>query len=220
MYMNKLIYFIIFLVIILYYLFNSQLKNNEKFANQEKKKPVYIKKQFDFYNGPNMYDTVNFNIDPILTDSATKILPGYDFVVNNIYKEQQWEYNKDQELSGDIANNFKQNIIKSTGRAISSRMKDKQIPLTIYDDDKKFDYMGIAYNKYYTQYYIIYERYVENMNDDSFKLFEYRLVKLNKDKQPEIVHQFGPRAKVNLEDVVYFSYGVFQLGPLLVTNFG
>jgi hypothetical protein len=215
--MNKLIYFTVLLLLVIYFI---KKQTNEDFTQKEKQAPIYIKQQYDFYNGPNMNDIVNFNIDPILTDSANKILPGYDFAVNDIYKEQQMEYNKEAVLRSKVESEFKQNIIKTTGRVISSRMKDKQIPLTITDSNKNFDYMGIAYNKYYTQYYIIYERYVENKNDKSGKLFEYRLVKLDKNKKPEVVHQFGPRSKVNLEDVVYFSYGTFQLGPLLVTNFG
>jgi hypothetical protein len=46
-------------------------------------------------------------------------------------------------------------------------------------------------------------------------LHEYRLVKME-DKVPKIMHKVGPRKKINLNDIVYFSYGAFELGPLVI----
>ena len=103
---------------------------------------------------------------------------------------------------------------------------------------KKYNLIGTASNEYYNQYFLIYEREVpaENVNkeftpDDKFsnyfrekdnmdevnnnKLYEYILGKVNKD-QPEVIYNIGPRSKISSKDVVYFSLGTFQLGPLVV----
>lgn len=102
---------------------------------------------------------------------------------------------------------------------------------------KKYNLIGTASNEYYNQYFLVYEREVpaENVNkeftpDDKFsnyfkekdnmdelnnKLYEYILGKVNKD-QPEVIYNIGARSKISTKDVVYFSLGTFQLGPLVV----
>ena len=103
--------------------------------------------------------------------------------------------------------------------------------------DKKYKLIGTASNDYYNQYFLLYEREVpiENVNkeftpDDKFsnyfrekdnmdelknQPFEYILGKVNKEV-PEVVYTIGRRSKINIKDVVYFSLGTFQLGPLII----
>lgn len=103
--------------------------------------------------------------------------------------------------------------------------------------DKKYKLIGTASNEYYNQYFLLYEREVpvENVNkeftpDDKFsnyfrekdnmdelknQPFEYILGKVNKE-EPEVIYTIGRRSKINVKDVVYFSLGTFQLGPLVV----
>jgi hypothetical protein len=103
--------------------------------------------------------------------------------------------------------------------------------------DKKYKLIGTASNDYYNQYFLLYEREVpiENVNkeftpDDKFsnyfrekdnmdelknKAYEYILGKVNKEV-PEVVYTIGRRSKINIKDVVYFSLGTFQLGPLII----
>ena len=106
--------------------------------------------------------------------------------------------------------------------------------------DKKYKLIGTASNDYYNQYFLLYEREVpvENVNkeftpDDKFsnyfrekdnmdelknQAFEYILGKVNKEV-PEVIYTIGRRSKINIKDVVYFSLGTFQLGPLVVKPF-
>ena len=49
------------------------------------------------------------------------------------------------------------------------------------------------------------------------RIFEYLLVKIHRG-EPKVIHWVGPRNKVNLRDVVYFSLGSFQLGPLVINS--
>lgn len=49
------------------------------------------------------------------------------------------------------------------------------------------------------------------------KLYKYLLVKVNqKNNTTEIIHKVAPRSKININDIIYFSYGEFQIGPLVI----
>ena len=49
------------------------------------------------------------------------------------------------------------------------------------------------------------------------KLYQYILVKVDqKDNSTKIIHRVAPRSKININDIIYFSYGEFQIGPLVI----
>jgi len=70
-------------------------------------------------------------------------------------------------------------------------------------------------NKYYKQYYILYEKEYEEEDLKLFKekLYYYILAK-KKDNSLDVIHDMPPRRKINPGDTIYFSYGNFELGPL------
>jgi hypothetical protein len=90
-----------------------------------------------------------------------------------------------------------------------------------------YRFLGYAINQYYSQYYLIYENEVTDKIDNKmvnndlkyldFKLYQYVLVKM-KNNTPYVLHKVGPRVKININDIVYLSYGVFELGPLQITS--
>jgi len=91
---------------------------------------------------------------------------------------------------------------------------------TINDNGDLFNYLGIAYNEYYDQYYLLYEFIDKTKNNvPLYNLYEYLLVKLNKDNTYVIEHRMNPREKINFNDMVYFSYGSFELGPLVIKKY-
>lgn len=99
----------------------------------------------------------------------------------------------------------------------------------------KYKLIGSATNEYFNQYYILYETKVDdpivaqseaakfnnyfgekdNIKELDFQIYGYLLVKMTNNK-PEVIHKVGPRIKIDLGDVVYLSYGTFELGPLNV----
>ena len=105
--------------------------------------------------------------------------------------------------------------------------KTNKFPKEMNYNNNKYLFLGMAYNEYYNQYYLLYEYEVqsdisnilekEQMKYLNYKIYNYILVKINKSK-PEIIHAIGPRTKININDVVYLSYGTFQLGPLVIKN--
>ena len=101
--------------------------------------------------------------------------------------------------------------------------KDK-IPKEVEQDKRKYKLFGLATNEYYNQYYLLYEykipsndtlSVVNDMDYLNYQVYSYLLVKLKGDRI-EVEHIVGPRSKIEINDVVYLSLGVFQLGPLIV----
>jgi hypothetical protein len=78
-----------------------------------------------------------------------------------------------------------------------------------------YTFTGLVSNKYYKQYYILYEKEYEESDLKLFKekLYYYILAK-KKDNEIEVIHNMPPRRKVNPGDSIYFAYGNFELGPL------
>ena len=104
-------------------------------------------------------------------------------------------------------------------------IKPKNVPSNISFNNKNYDFIGVAYNEYYDQYYLLYENVVlpssiqlaeDNLSNINYKIAEYILAKMDDNKGLIISHIVGPRNKINYNEVVYFSFGNFQLGPLLV----
>jgi len=98
--------------------------------------------------------------------------------------------------------------------------KDSDYPpkvLTYNGNDYKI--FGLASNKYYNIYFIVYERevYFDEPNIYNNKLYEYVLVKLVNNKL-QIMHSMQPRTHIVMGDYVSFNFGVSQLNFLLVTS--
>lgn len=138
------------------------------------------------------------------------------------------------------------------------KFKNNKIPNKINDEDDEYNYFSIAYNQYYDQFYLLYEKeFVDknekinindivntshtvydkgnitfnniNVNPDIIdskktdcilsKLYQYLLVKVDsKMNTTKIIHKVAPRMKIEMNDTVYFSYGEFELGPLVIRD--
>lgn len=95
---------------------------------------------------------------------------------------------------------------------IPSVITTKSIKAKVPPRLEGFKFKGVVNNKYYKQYFALYEKEYENYDMEE-KLFEYLLVK-KIDEDYKIIHRIPPRPKVEPGDSMYFSYGNFQLGPL------
>ena len=97
--------------------------------------------------------------------------------------------------------------------------KDSDYPpkVLIYNGND-YKMFGLASNKYYNIYFIVYERevYFDEPNIYNNKLYEYVLVKLVNNKL-QIMHSMQPRTRIVMGDYVSFNFGVSQLNFLLVT---
>ena len=98
---------------------------------------------------------------------------------------------------------------------------------TIIDNNDKYHLLGIAYNNVYKQYYLIYEFRVlqnkddlilrDNMINMKIQLYNYALVQIENNKEV-IKYIFGPREKINSNDIIYFHQGFIKLGPFIINN--
>jgi hypothetical protein len=98
---------------------------------------------------------------------------------------------------------------------------------TIIDNNDKYHLLGIAYNNVYKQYYLIYEFRVlqnkddlilrDNMINMKIQLYNYALVQIENNKEV-IKYIFGPREKINSNDITYFHQGFIKLGPFIINN--
>ena len=115
---------------------------------------------------------------------------------------------------------------------------------TIINNNNKYHLLGIAYNHSYNQYYLIYESIIQqnydnlmlknnmsnliqqdddnlilkdNMSNMHLQLYNYALVQIENNKEI-IKYIFGPRDKINYNDIVYFHKGFIQLGPFIINN--
>jgi len=108
-----------------------------------------------------------------------------------------------------------------------SSNKNESYSDTIIDNNNKYHLLGIAYNHVYTQYYLIYESIIQqkddniilkdNMSNMKLQLYNYALVQMENNKEV-IKYIFGPRDKINYNDIVYFHQGFIKLGPFIVNN--
>lgn len=144
--------------------------------------------------------------NPILTGIKTSlnnnVLMSYE---DNLYQDRYQELNPQMVITDTV-------------------LKSDKFPNNLVFDNKNYNFMGLAYNEYYNQYYLLYENVIksstlelpsDNLDYINYKVSEYILAKMN-DDQLTISHIIGPRNKINYNDIVYFSFGNFQLGPLYI----
>jgi hypothetical protein len=105
------------------------------------------------------------------------------------------------------------NLVSTIKKKIPTLVTENSItskfPLTY----NNYKFKGIIANKYYKQYFLLYEKEFA----DSFlneHLYKYILVKKQNDNL-NIIHKIPPRSQINLDENVVFSYGSFQMGPFI-----
>jgi hypothetical protein len=118
-------------------------------------------------------------------------------------------------------------IVSETIPELKQVIGESLYPTEIRYDKLVYNLLGYVYNTHYRQYYLLYETknsqihpnlvLREKLDNLESQLFTYALVKIEK-SVPVIKFIFGPRAKININDVVYLSQGSFQMGPLIVDN--
>lgn len=235
--MKIYIYVILFVILIVYVNSHSNY-TKEKFADDK------LINNLDAPNPYRVLKTNE--VKPILIEGNSELVPGYDSNGTNIYSEKYWAiktqgfsdiYNYEDKGGLDIF--LKSNNIESKLNVEFAPVKKEEKLEKIIDNTNKkivsnlFEYktnkynlIGSAVNEYYKQYYYLYEFLTkQNINDldideemkylDNNRIYEYLLVKNHKNKQV-VEHYVGPRNKININDVIYFSLGNFQLGPLVI----
>lgn len=126
-----------------------------------------------------------------------------------------------------IAEAHKQQIMSEIMPEIKPVLDSGLYPIEIKNAGLKYNLLGYVYNTSYRQYYLLYEAINRQINSNlvlrekldnmDAQVFNYALVKIEK-SVPVIKYIFGPRNKININDVVYLSQGPLQLGPLIVDN--
>lgn len=89
-------------------------------------------------------------------------------------------------------------------------------PATFILNDNTYNLFGLASNKYYNQFYIVYERKYYD-NDQPNEYYEYILVKLIYNKY-KVQHVIQPRKKIYINEYVDFSLGSISLNPLYISK--
>jgi len=141
---------------------------------------------------------------------------GHDEDNNKIFqfKGKMFKMNEDNvlEVSEPKKINYKQIPLKLPVIITPDSIKS-QIPLKFND----YTFTGLLNNYFYKQYYILYEKeYKEEPDMKNFKdkLYNYILAK-KENNDLKIIHNIPPRTRVRPGDSIYFSYGNYQLGPLI-----
>lgn len=227
--MKKYIYIVLFAMLLLY--INSHSKClNEKFTDTKKITNI---------TAPSPYNVLKTNqVKPILIEGNSELVPGYDYNSNDIYSEKYWiikskgfsdiyNYEDENKLHLFLKKNSEE---KTNKKVVQEKKKNKQEkisgPPKIHKyENNDYNLIATASNDYYNQHYYLYEfltkqnvklDYEENLKYiTNNQVYEYLLVKIRKNKL-EVSHYIGPRNKININDIVYFSLGNFQLGPLKI----
>lgn len=216
---------IILILIILYYILNKY--NNDNFTNLKSNiwninlnpLPWNINS-----NNPKLDYNPNLNLKPSTWNNQicgnNKNLT--EINNNNILMAYNYD-NIQADDTKDICNNY--NNIDSKYNQDDTKLRlaidNHNIFTNIKYENKEYNLLGYANNKYYNQKYFIYESLNNNNIENVFisnnleyinnQQYNYALVKITDNK---VLYVFGPRDKININDIVNLSYGVFQIGPL------
>ncbi len=229
--MKLYIYIILFILLIVY--INCHTKYiSEKFT--------------EHFNSPNPFAVLNTEkVKPILIDGQSGMVPGFDSNDSgDLFKTKYWViknqgfsdiYNYEDNGSLQIfnlVNDIDTKLVKPNGevtvKKVNSEVKGEvkgDVKGEIKYNNLDFKLIGVAVNEYFNQYYYLYEYEtkvkldrVEPNEELAYlnnKAYEYLLVKTHNNKQ-EVAHYVGPRNKIQINDVVYFAVGIFQIGPLVI----
>ena len=227
--MKKYIYIVLFAILLLYVNNHSKCLN-EKFTDTKK---------FTNITAPSPYNVLKTNkVKPILIEGNSELVPGYDINSNDIYSEKYWiikskgfsdiyNYEDESKLHLFLKTNSEEQTNKKVVQEVK-KIKQEKIsgpPKTYQYENNDYNLIATASNDYYNQHYYLYQfltkqnvklDYEENLKYiTNNQVYEYLLVKIRKNKL-EVSHYIGPRNKININDIVYFSLGNFQLGPLKI----
>ena len=184
---------------ITYYCYNNN--NFELFRNNR----TLLSSIYGVHSARNQND-----IENKLEDEVMDV--GHDEKENKIfkYKNNMYTINEENMLVSSDSKNITYKKVHTPLPVIITADKIKsKIPLKF----KEHKFRGLINNHWYRQYYILYEKEIDNQNFKN-KYFTYLLVK-NIDGELTVVHKIPPRERIMYGDTIYFSYGNFQLGPLV-----
>ena len=236
----KILLFLVIMMTFVIFVCNKDLSQDfEDFENFENNKLSY-------YSKPELNQSIK-DLEPITVNNNNMMAPSFK---ENNYNDLNWNIGKNYDFSdisneislvpeiydktSGITQSLKSPVYSdNTNTKVESKNKEYNPDIkfttnnekllftpSINDKGNKFNYIGITYNEYYDQYYLLYEFIDMTKNNNSlYNLYEYLLVKLNKDEKYQIIHHITPREKININDTVYFSYGAFNLGPLVVKEY-
>ena len=208
---------ILFFLFILYIIYNNKKDN---FTNSNKLDSKKIPWNDNSNKKLNVNEIHCGNTQNLFFKDSNNILMAYNY--DNIYDDD----------TNDVSNFYsivKQKYGKDNDEIINavSSSKPLHFSLVIKHENNNYNLLGYAINKYYQQYYIIYEFKItqndnyylkDNLDYVNNQLYKYVLVK-TKENTLKIIHAFGPRNKINIGDIVNLSYGVYQLGPLEIMDY-
>jgi len=219
--MKLYIYILLFILVIFYVYKYSELF--EYFTNN--------------YVAPNMYDVLQTDVvKPIQVDNSVQV-SGFNpnnnqwFVKTNGFSDIYNYEDTGGEITHDILSNYNTYMSpynhEQTNNLEPITKSNKNVPEEIDYKGNNYKYLGTATNVYYNQYFYIFENNIEQDTKKmqveeelkyikNNKIYQYLLVKMHKDNDPQIIHWVGPRNKININDVVYLSLATFQLGPLVI----
>lgn len=229
----KLIYLFLLVLLIIYIDKSNKTKTITKTKEKFDKLPE--SSLIKYYNGIDQYDILDTSkVVPVLTNNSVKQVPGYD-KDNNFWEIKSLGFSNlfNYRDNGDIevvsqSEGTKYNEVIYGHKMIKEDNQPKEIPKdSIKYENNIYNLIGSASNPYYYQYYYLYEHQIESNDKNLFmkeelkyvnyQVYEYLLVKID-NNVPSIVHSFGPRTKINLNDIVYLANGNFQLGPLTIKS--
>jgi hypothetical protein len=192
------------------------------------------------YDGTNQYDVLDTNkVRPVLTENTVNTISGFDsndhgnsdkhwFVKNQGFSDIYNYEDVGGAIIYGVANDLNVVIYKPQDNNDNNNITKNEnniIPQTMSYNNSTFKLLGIATNSYYNQYYYIFEKLATQQVDEPLleeelkymkqQVYEYLLVKMH-NNSTVVEHWVAPRNKVNIGDVIYFSMGTFQLGPLSI----
>jgi hypothetical protein len=205
---------------------------------------LYLKKSkedFDSIDNRNFRvfdDDMSYikNREPITIDHSTEIVKGFDNNYKNYQDITQTDINLTDNTNIIVSNgDFPKEVIDDNNKfnllgiaynvyynmyyiiyerefTDSTKLENKDFT---EDENKKVE-INENFNSIYGDIYV--KPPLVPVNETKFlinKIYEYVLVKME-NKLPKIMHRVGPRKKINLNDIVYLSYGSFELGPLTI----
>jgi hypothetical protein len=130
------------------------------------------------------------------------------------YNDKIYKNNDDDLIESSIMfNNF--NYLKHP-ITIPFDKKTWKLKIKLVFNDYK--YVGIISNKWYHQEYLLYEKeLIDDVyeKDSHDKLYSYLLINII-DNEYKIIYDLPPREKIIQGQQIWFSYGSFQVGPLIL----
>ena len=219
----KLAFLITTIIGIIIYLKYYNDKKNEQFTNDVFTQQDNKSKKIDNHDRITKYDAIKNMNTSIYIEGRSDILPGLEENYSGAFSNKPWvvkgsgfsdifnyeDDNIDPSLKitnltqgvGEIKNPIKKKEIK----------KDSKVPLFMIHNNKKYNYIGIATNRYYEQYYLVYE-YNTNISNNETPflrdnsqymkdgLYEYILVK-KEDKKSTLISDDNQKLRVNTNEI-------------------